>query len=116
MNEDVCGVGRDIRSHSRFSPAGTNVDFVQKQGESELRVRTYERGVEDETLACGTGVVASSLLANLAGMVQPPVRVQTQGGEVLTVDFQATDGSENFGEVFLEGPAKFVFEGTLVEI
>ena len=116
MNEDVCGVGRDIRLHSRFSPAGTNVDFVEKQGESELRVRTYERGVEDETLACGTGVVASSLLANLAGMVQPPVRVQTQSGEVLTVDFQATDGGENFGEVFLEGPAKFVFEGTLVEI
>jgi diaminopimelate epimerase len=116
MNEDVCGVGRDIRLHSKFSPAGTNVDFVQKQGESELQVRTYERGVEDETLACGTGVVASSLLANRAGMVQPPVRVQTQGGEVLTVDFQPTDGGENFGEVFLEGPAKFVFEGTLVEI
>jgi diaminopimelate epimerase len=55
-------------------------------------------------------------LANRAGMVQPPVRVQTQGGEVLTVNFQPTDGGENFGEVFLEGPAKFVFEGTLVEI
>jgi len=116
MNEDVCGVGRGIRSHSKFSPAGTNVDFVQKHGEDELRVRTYERGVEDETLACGTGVVASALLASLAGMVQPPVRVQTQGGEVLTVDFEATDGDENFGEVFLEGSAKFVFEGTLVEI
>ena len=116
MNEDVCGIGRGIRLHSRFSPAGTNVDFVQKQGEGELRVRTYERGVEDETLACGTGVVASAILASRAGIVEPPVRVQTQGGEFLTVDFEIIDGSDNFGEVFLEGAAKFVFEGTLVEI
>ena len=116
MNEDVCGIGRDIRLHPRFSPAGTNVDFVQKQGEDELRVRTYERGVEGETLACGTGVVASALLASRAGIVEPPVRVQTQGGEFLTVDFEIIDGSDNFGEVFLEGSAKFVFEGTLVEI
>jgi len=116
MNEDVCEVGRGIRLHSSFSPAGTNVNFVQKQGEGELRVRTYERGVEGETLACGTGVVASALLASRAGMVRPPVRVQTQGGEVLTVDFEATNGGENFGEVFLEGSAKFVFEGILIEI
>jgi len=116
MNEDVCGIGRGIRLHSMFSPAGTNVDFVQKQGDGELRVRTYERGVEDETLACGTGVVASAILASRAGIVEPPVRVQTQGGEFLTVDFEIIDGSDNFGEVFLEGAAKFVFEGTLVEI
>ena len=116
MNEDVCGIGRGIRLHPRFSPAGTNVDFVQKQGENELRVRTYERGVEDETLACGTGVVASALLASQAGMVESPIRVQTQGGEFLTVDFEVIDGSDSFGEVFLEGSAKFVFEGTLIEI
>ena len=116
MNEDVCGIGRGIRLHSSFSPAGTNVDFVQKQGEGELRVRTYERGVEGETLACGTGVVASALLASRAGMVKPPVRVQTHGGEVLTVDFEITDGVENFGDVYLEGSAKLVFEGTLVEV
>jgi len=115
-NEDVCRIGRSIRSHSAFSPAGTNVDFVQKQGESELRVRTYERGVENETLACGTGVVASALLANHAGMVRPPVRVYTQGGEVLIVDFDTANGTENFGEVFLEGSVKIVFEGTIVEI
>jgi diaminopimelate epimerase len=116
MNEDVCGIGRGIRLHPMFSPAGTNVDFVQKQGENELRVRTYERGVEDETLACGTGVVASALLASQAGMVEPPIRVQTQGGEFLTVDFEVIDGSDRFGEVFLQGSAKFVFEGTLIEI
>ena len=64
----------------------------------------------------GTGVVAAALLASRAGIVEPPVRVQTQGGEFLTVDFEIIDGSDNFGEVFLEGAAKFVFEGTLVEI
>ena len=90
--------------------------FVQKKDANKLRIRTYERGVEDETLACGTGVVASALLANRAGMVQPPVCVQTQGGETLTVDFKPTNGGETFGEVFLEGSAKFVFEGTMVEI
>lgn len=116
INENVCDIGRGIRSHTAFSPAGTNVDFVQKQGTNELRIRTYERGVEDETLACGTGVVASALLASRAGLVQPPVRVQTQGGEFLTVDFKVTSEGEKFGEVFLEGPAKLVFEGTIVEI
>ena len=116
VNEDICRVGRGIRLHSKFSPAGTNVDFVQKQGEDELWIRTYERGVEDETLACGTGVVASALLASRAGMVQPPVRVKTQGGEVLIVDFDATNGDEKFGDVFLEGSVKLVFEGTLLEI
>ena len=116
MDEDVFGLGRCIRSHPIFSPAGTNVDFVQKQGENELRIRTYERGVEDETLACGTGVVASALLASRAGMVQPPVCVETKGGEVLTVDFKAVSEGESFGDVFLEGSAKLVFEGTIVEI
>ena len=116
MDEAVFGLGRCIRSHPIFSPAGTNVDFVQKQGENELRVRTYERGVEDETLACGTGVVASALLASRAGMVQPPVCVETKGGEILTVDFKAVSEGESFGDVFLEGSAKLVFEGTIVEI
>jgi len=115
-NEDICGIGRGIRIHSQFSPAGTNVDFVQKQGENELRVRTYERGVEGETLACGTGVVASVLLASKAGLVKPPVRVQTQGGEFLTVDFQNANGDGDFREIFLEGSAKIVFEGTVVEL
>ena len=86
-NEDVRGIGQSIRAHPVFSPGGTNVDFVQKLGEDLLYVRTYERGVEDETLACGTGVVASALLASEANLVSPPVRVQTQGGEVLVVDF-----------------------------
>ena len=89
---------------------------MQKQGANELQIRTYERGIEDETLACGTGAVAAALLASRAGMVQPPVCVQTQGGEVLTVDFKATSEGESFGDVFLEGSAKFIFEGTTIEI
>jgi diaminopimelate epimerase len=89
---------------------------VQRQGEHKLRIRTYERGVEGETLACGTGVAASALLASRLGLVKPPVLVETQGGEILTVDFEVTDEDENFGEVFLEGSAKIVFEGTIVEI
>ena len=115
-NEDVRGVGRGIRTHPAFSPEGTNVDFVQKLGEDALHVRTYERGVEGETLACGTGVVASALLASEANLVKPPVRVQTQGGEVLTVDFEKIDRAGEFKDVFLEGSAKTVFEGTIVEI
>jgi diaminopimelate epimerase len=112
--EDVRELGRGIRNHKVFSPAGTNVDFVQKQGDGSLRVRTYERGVEGETLACGTGVVASALLASQRNLVSPPVKVQTQGGEVLTVDFSIANGT--FGEVFLEGAVKTVFEGTIVEL
>jgi len=115
-NEDVRGIGRGIRAHPAFSPAGTNVDFVQKQGEDSLLVRTYERGVEDETLACGTGVVASALLASQANLVKPPVRVQTQSGEILTVDFEKLNGDVDFKQVFLEGSAKIIFEGTTFEI
>ena len=115
-NEDVLGIGRGIRRHPAFSPAGTNVDFVQKMDEDKIFVRTYERGVEGETLACGTGVVASALLAGEANLVKPPVHVQTQGGEILTVDFEKINEAGAFQEVFLEGSAKIVFEGTIIEI
>ena len=114
-NEDVRGIGQSIRAHPVFSPDGTNVDFVQKLGEDLLYVRTYERGVEDETLACGTGVVASALLASEANLVSPPVRVQTQGGEVLVVDFKKASENGAFKEVFLEGLAKIIFEGTIAK-
>lgn len=111
---DVCKIGRGIRRHAAFAPAGTNVDFVQKTGDRSLKVRTYERGVEDETLACGTGVVASVLLACKKGIVSAPVEVETQGGETLKVDFQSGNGS--FGDVYLEGLSKITFEGTIVEL
>ena len=111
---NVKEAGNGIRFHSAFAPAGTNVNFVQKVGESALKIRTYERGVEDETLACGTGVVASALLSTLKNKVQPPVAVETQGGDILKVDFDLSSGLES-AVVYLEGPARIAFEGTLVE-
>jgi diaminopimelate epimerase len=109
-NVNVKEAGHGIRFHEIFAPAGTNVDFVEKVGDRALKIRTYERGVEDETLACGTGVVASALLAYYKKMVQPPVEVETRGGDILKVDFEAANGG-----VYLEGPTRIAFEGTLVE-
>ena len=105
---DVVGVGRELRNHPAFKPAGTNVNFVQVLGRGLLRVRTYERGVEDETLACGTGVTAAVLIfAGIKG-VASPVAVETKGGDILKVRFD--DVGEN---VELIGPAEFVFEGRM---
>ncbi len=103
--------GRAVRFHPLFQPAGTNVNFLRVTGEHTLKVRTYERGVEDETLACGTGAVASALIAARLGQVQSPVLVDTRGGEILTVSFQNQAGE--LTEVFLEGEALVVFQGEL---
>ncbi len=103
--------GRAIRFHEHFQPAGTNVNFVQQQGGNGLSVRTYERGVEGETLACGTGAVASAIIAGLLGKVRPPVTVTTSGGEELIIHY-ALAGQEISG-VYLEGPAHFIYEGQL---
>ncbi len=107
-------VGHGIRFHEAFAPAGTNVNFVQKMDEHALKIRTYERGVEDETLACGTGVVASALLSTLKNRVQPPVAVETRGGDILKVDFDLSQGIAGL-VVYLEGPARIAFTGTLGE-
>jgi len=116
--------GRLIRHHKLFEPAGTNVNFVQLP-ENELHVRTYERGVEDETLACGTGAVASALIAALHGHVTSPVTVRTSGGDELRIHFTLLDLGENpessaalrheqrIVDVYLEGPASLVYEGEL---
>lgn len=110
---DVCGWGRTIRQHRLFSPAGTNVNFVSKIDRHSIAVRTYERGVENETLACGTGSVAAALISAAAGKVSSPVRVGTRGGEVLKVYFDYRD--RKFSEVYLEGEVRIVFEGELIE-
>ncbi len=106
--------GRAIRRHAAFAPAGTNVNFFRPSGPGRLAVRTYERGVEGETLACGTGSVAAALVAGAAGLVRSPVDVATRGGEELTVHFRRR-GTE-FREVFLEGGAAVVYEGRAREV
>ncbi|MGB9697867.1 MAG: diaminopimelate epimerase [Thermodesulfobacteriota bacterium] len=109
----VKDLGRKIRFHPRFQPAGTNVNFVQPLDGHQLQVRTYERGVEDETLACGTGAIASALIAAYRGLVTPPVAVKTSGGEILNIYFQKE--GKDFKEVFLEGDTTLVYEGILGE-
>ena len=114
-NVNVKEVGNGIRFHEVFAPSGTNVNFVEKVGDHDLKIRTYERGVEDETLACGTGTVAAALLSSYKNMVKPPVNVETRGGEILKVDFEAPNGAGLVVDVFLEGQTRISFEGTLGE-
>jgi len=109
--EDVDGVGRRTRYHDLFKPAGTNVNFIQVLGKHKLRIRTYERGVEGETLACGTGSVAAALVAGSLRMVSSPVQVTTRSGEKLTITFEGD--AEGFGQIFLEGEAAVICEGNL---
>lgn len=110
-NEDVERIGRTTRYHVLFKPAGTNVNFVQIQGRNRLRIRTYERGVEGETLACGTGSVAAALVAGALGVVSPPVEVTTSGGERLIVSFDRL--ADGFDNIHLEGGAEVICEGKL---
>ncbi|MBU4231691.1 MAG: diaminopimelate epimerase [Proteobacteria bacterium] len=107
----VTGWGRAVRFHPLFAPAGTNVNFIRVEGPQTLRIRTYERGVEDETLACGTGAAASALIAARLGQVVSPVTVHTRGGEALTIYF--TPQGETFSEVYLEGDALVAYQGEL---
>ncbi len=109
--EDVEGAGRRARYHDLFQPAGTNVNFIDVIGPHRLRIRTYERGVEGETLACGTGAVAAALIAAALGKTSSPVTVATRGGDRLVVSFRQEDGQ--FADLHLEGEAEVVCEGSL---
>ena len=103
--------GRAIRFHKEFEPKGTNVNFIEPISEMAIRIRTYERGVEAETLACGTGATASAIVAYKKGLVKErPVEVYTKSGELLRIDFD-----QGFEEVFLEGGVCKVFEGIFTE-
>ncbi|MCX7856593.1 MAG: diaminopimelate epimerase [Deltaproteobacteria bacterium] len=104
-NAPVEELGREIRFHSAFSPSGTNVNFVKINKNDEIIVRTYERGVEGETYACGTGAVASVVVLKEKGLINTPTKIITKGGEILYVYIE--DG------VFLEGEVRFIFEGRL---
>jgi diaminopimelate epimerase len=107
---DVVTPGRAIR-HSPLFPRGTNVNFAQVVDPRNLIVRTYERGVEDETLACGTGVTAAALLASRVRGLPLPLQVKVRGGDVLTVG--AEFEGEGFRGVTLTGPAVETFSGEI---
>jgi diaminopimelate epimerase len=103
--------GAAIRHHKMFSPNGANINFIEKREPNKIAVRTYERGVENETLACGTGIVASALIFAAIENVTGPMRVIARGGDELQVGFERVE--EGFRNVTLAGPAEFVFEGTI---
>lgn len=103
---DVFTVGREIRRSAVFAPAGTNVNFVQIVDRNNIKVRTYERGVENETGACGTGSTASALVVSTLGLADGPIKVLTRSGEILTITFQKEQGQ--FKQVFLEGIVKYI--------
>lgn len=108
---DVRREGAAIRYHKMFLPNGTNVNFIERRGPNKIAIRTYERGVEDETLACGTGIVASALIFAASEDCEGPITVLARGGDELQVGFERVEG--RFREVTLTGPAEFVFEGTI---
>ena len=111
VNVDVEETGRNIRNSNHFAPYGINVNFVESTGEDGIFVRTYERGVEDETLSCGTGVTASALMSahNERGFNR--VEVKTPGGR-LSVEFNKV-ADKQFTDIWLCGPATFVFKGEI---
>jgi diaminopimelate epimerase len=110
---DVVRWGRAIRTHPHFAPAGTNANFIRVEGPSSLTVRTYERGVEGETLACGTGTVASALIAAFKGWVKSPVSIRTEGGEILAVHFEMA--GQEVRKVFFEGDVHIIYEAEMWE-
>ncbi len=115
---DIQSWGHALRFHSHFQPAGTNVNFVCVRDEHSLMVRTYERGVEGETLACGTGAIASALISAARNRVASPVEVITRSSESLKIYFQTNGESQQsngtpFKDVYLEGEARVAYEADL---
>ena len=109
---DVYNYGSAIRNHKAFAPAGTNANFAAVIAPDHISIRTYERGVEDETLACGTGMVASALVHHLLTGAPSPIKVDVEGGDTLEIGFEKS-GDQSFRNVTLTGPADFVFEGEI---
>ncbi len=108
---EVYKIGRYIRHHELFSPAGTNVNFIRTIRRGEVQIRTYERGVENETLSCGTGSIASAILAAMRYNWDSPIKVLTRSKDTLVINFINTDNK--ITNVSIEGPANQVFTGTL---
>ncbi|MCU0452111.1 MAG: diaminopimelate epimerase [Bacteroidetes bacterium] len=108
---DLKTLGPWIRHHRAFSPHGANVNFMEVLGPKLLQMRTYERGVEAETLACGTGSVACSIIASQLFGVRSPVTIVASSGDRLRVSFR--ESPEGYREVILDGPARRAFKGTI---
>jgi len=106
---DVFNLGRKIRYHDLIAPGGANINFVKVLNEESIKIRTYERGVEDETLACGTGSIASAIISRFLNKTKTPVSVFTQGGDRFEVNFNIQQ--EKYSALSLEGPAIMVFDG-----
>jgi diaminopimelate epimerase len=110
---DVAGLGRQIRFHPRFAPRGTNVNFVALGQHGILAIHTYERGVEDETLACGTGNVAAAIVMAGKHHLPRPLQLVTRSGSRLTVDFAGDPRGTTIDDVRLAGDARLIYEGRL---
>ncbi|RPJ10083.1 MAG: diaminopimelate epimerase [Desulfobacteraceae bacterium] len=108
---DVVGMGREVRRHKAFAPAGTNVNFITRVKNGSFSIRTYERGVEDETLACGTGSIASALVTASKDKVESPLNIVTRSGGVLTIYYKEDNG--RFHDIYLEGDARIIYKGKL---
>jgi len=109
----VVEVGRQIRYHEAFAPEGTNVNFVSYDKDGNLTVRTYERGVEDETLACGTGAIAGAVIMACKSKSPSPVKVKTRSGGFLMIHFKVEE--DHFFDVSLQGDARIIYRGELCE-
>lgn len=109
----VVDLGRQTRYHDDFKPAGTNANFIRIKNPQAIDIRTYERGVEDETLACGTGAIAAAVVSALLGKVTPPVALQTASGSVLKIHFDLANGVAK--NVHLEGDARIIYSGELTK-
>lgn len=116
-SHDVAGEGKRFRHDPRWDPPGTNVNFVATRSRHALRMRTYERGVEAETLSCGTGATASAILTCLWGLTESPVSIETTGGIPLTVEFTRPDDPDALpADPRLTGDARVIYRGTLEEV
>ncbi len=104
---DISRMGKAIRFHRKFYPSGTNVNFIEVVNKNSILLRTYERGIEDETFACGTGAAASVVVGASLGLLNSSVKVTTTGGEELSIDFSGED-------VFLTGKTVFVYKAELM--
>ena len=107
----VFELGREIRNHEMFAPVGTNANFISPEGRDAIAIRTYERGVEGETLACGTGSVAGAIVASLGGAIKSPVTVRTRSGGVLTIHFESV--ADGFRNVYMEGDARIIYKAEM---